>query len=240
MIGKLILALLATTGFLASAAQARELPAGPEFCAVAPTDLLVALDGNWKLKQGAGFAFGGAMAGMPLPPHKPQTLKIRYDADTGTTRMSAPDAPDNMVMFPVAEAQQVQAAGEITQGAIDAYQSQVGACDWYSLPIIVGTNRYALDREASEPDYDSPVQDQFYCKLPSEAIGLPSEALMVLMQLYNRVCLGDEGTTEVHGQMSMTLLVRFDSTDSGRGTLFFEGEMQGYEFAAVAPVTLAR
>ena len=77
MTWRLISALVLATVFNSGAAAAQTDGDDP-FCALAPFEMLVALEGNWSLTQGNGFAWAAGMA-IPLPANPPQSFTIEFD-----------------------------------------------------------------------------------------------------------------------------------------------------------------
>lgn len=226
------LLVLASSGFAAPRDNAAT-DGDDGFCTMAPSELLAALDGTWSLKQGAGAALGESnrgVAGVPLPPHGAQPLGFKYDPQRGVAVLSGQDTPDQMILFPVASAQAEQAARAFARGDAAKARAASTHCNPDSLRIFVGTNSYALDRDAAQHRGGS-SEAAYFCSMLGMT-GIPPAPVQ-------RAC-SPRTTEAAHGQMTMTLLVRFQSANAGSGMLYFQGEMEGSHFGAAAPVQLSR
>lgn len=133
----------------AQGVPARTSTTDDPFCASAPLAMLAALEGPWTLRQGAGFAVAGAMM-IPLPAHPPQTVVLDYDEQAWHATLTGM-AGERLVMFPTDE-RQIEEVVTYLNEADAANLLQFGAgCDWYSLPLMLGSNSYSLSRdEATE------------------------------------------------------------------------------------------
>lgn len=116
----------------------------PDECPTAPRDLLAGLDGVWSVKQGAGVMIVPVMGALPLPSHAPLRLTMAYDPNTGTSQLTGSGPDEHLVMFPTHESlvPQIQ---EMVSEADKAGLLNIGdSCDWYGLPLMVGTNSFSL------------------------------------------------------------------------------------------------
>jgi hypothetical protein len=226
-----------------------------DFCSVAPIEALQALDGNWKITQSPGAATArtsqGAIA-IPLPGHGPQSLSLDYDPLSGTALLEGA-APDELLLLLPANAQSAQIAVDALEQD-GAGPSSAGGCDWASLPLMIGSNVYSL-----RPGPQSPNNGVFgqvlgvgfgYCYnglagAPSSNFsffpGGPVPVPVVVQEGESEDCNPPtEAPQPAPGQMVMTMLVRFDSLNSGRGVLLFEGQQGGAQFSARAPISFSR
>jgi hypothetical protein len=223
------------------------------FCASAPLEMLAALEGPWTLRQGAGFAAAGAMV-LPLPAHPPQTVVLDYDEGAWYATLTGM-AGERMVMFPTDE-NQIEAVVKYLTEADAANLLEIGAgCDWYSLPLMLGSNSYSLNRAGGQPGTmrldianisDGTLTHLSVC-IPMHG---PEDNDVVYQVGNNRVgaAMNDCALDDDHpsllqageGQLLMNLLVKFQSTESASGIVIFEGVMNGQRFGAKAPVTLSR
>ncbi len=264
-ISKLIACALVLLGAIPSAAHAQE-ESGGGFCASAPSELLSAIDGNWTFKQGAGGGLG-AVIPFPLPAHPPQSVKIDVDEELGIATLK--HAGRELAIIPIA-ADQVKGATELlNQADADELIDTKGACNWYSLPLMLGSDTYMLD-PAMQPDTDTfifvrtidtlesgqPIGvTHIFCKggiqsMTDWSIYDPDAEGQLAPDVYvhevpqgeyPNSCWREPDPREPKpGEMTMNLLVKFNSPNSGSGILLFMGEMDGYKFAARAPVTLTR
>lgn len=189
-----------------------------DFCATAPADLLVALDGGWSLRQGPGVANAAGMS-IPLPPHPPVAVRFDYNAEQSVVHIVSADLADGIDMFPTAEQQSASAAAVLADQSAPA-----SPCDWYALPTLIGTNAY------------------FFVQGP-HFTNEPMAAAMSICIIYGYFCDIEIPPTYDPGgsaAMEMTLVLRFASADSGSGIVVFSGEQDGYSFRASAPVQLSR
>lgn len=235
-----------------------------DFCAAAPQDLLAAINGNWSVKQGVGVMASGAGA-FPLPSQPPIAVTFQYDPESRLVNVSGSGPAEKMVMFPTVQ----EAVPQIDEFLIEAEKEGflgIGeGCDWYGLPLMVGTNTYSLD-SSNDPLIKGSEAIIFASLLSGVTVGFCEMAYMwspfaILVgedpntdilegrtDKYGTPC--DEAMREgtllgqaeiVHpGTMNMTMLVKFQTPNSGGGTLIFEGEKGGFRFAAKANITLTR
>jgi len=252
-----------------SSAFAQDEPAAPsspdDFCATAPGDILSILQGDWSFKQGPGFATAGAVirgmggiTAIPLPSHAPVPMKLTYDPETGFANLSGenPDGgPENMIMFPSLPENLPTLADYLIAAERERLVEIGSGCDWDFLPIMVGTNRYSLDRaEAVE------TGNMMYAIVGGEAAGgcvffeETSETRLIghsLLRVIDEIpvvdlAIGPETSTcertvrQTSGEFHMTIVVKFQSLNSGAGMVIFEGQSDGHRFAAKAPITLTR
>jgi hypothetical protein len=252
-----ILSLLLFSGALASPAYAQQAggDSGDGFCTLAATDLLAALDGSWTVDHGAGWAVGGTtqgLASIPFPSPPAGTIIFKYDPLRGVIDARSPDGEVHMLVFPTAEMQEPAAnavVGEPPEG-----EGSTSSCDWYALPTLTGTNHFyastvnvenilerrsgflhtlmlcenqddpGLDFEKTYPPITEEVCKEYEERLEEELAGPGQEPI--------------RGTEDF--EMAMTLVVRFTSTNSASGSLYFEGSMDEAQFRAFTPVTLSR
>lgn len=116
----------------------------PDECPTAPRNLLEGLDGFWSVKQGAGVMIVPVMGALPLPSHAPLRLTMAYDPNTGTSQLTGSGPDEHLVIFPTHESlvPQIQ---EMVSEADKAGLLNIGdSCDWYGLPLMVGTNSFSL------------------------------------------------------------------------------------------------
>lgn len=123
--------------------------ADEEFCALAPIDMLVALDGNWTLNPGAGVVGAGGMV-IPVPAQAPQPLTFTYNPDSASITIVDGTTKQEFILVPT-----TPEAGEIALGIAKDWSSadfmKMGAgCDWYSMPLMIATTAYSLNGEVGE------------------------------------------------------------------------------------------
>ena len=232
------------------------------FCAQAPLEMLAALEGEWTLRQGPGFAAAGAMV-IPLPAHPPKRMALDYTEGDYFATLSAEDG--SMVMFPT-DPDQIEAVVKHMNEADAANLLEIGTgCDWYALPIMAGSNSYSLDRAEGPPEAIALAFITGNGPRVGVCVAMPYEAAGLQGGDMNSVSLGDGRNSELEvwsmedestkgcfpdqepfrleagqGQMVMNLLVKFQSPTSATGIVIFEGQMNGQGFGAKAPVRLTR
>ncbi|MBV0914114.1 hypothetical protein [Anianabacter salinae] len=240
-----------------------------ETCPTAPRDLLVGLDGTWSVQQGPGVMIVPVMGALPLPPHAPLRLTMAYDPETGTSQLTGNGPNEQLIMFPTHESlvPQIQ---EMVSAADKENLLNIGTdCDWYALPLMVGTNTYSLESPGfvetgttvlalflpgvSNELTQSAIKSTAVCltgKDKQEIADLMGggRAQNMIDALENVELAGplfvaqDFGcaVTPSSGEMTMTLLVKFQSPESGTGMLIFEVNQGGTRAIAKAPVTMSR
>lgn len=217
----MILALLVS---LALPVQAQNQPQADPFCPMAPADLLVALDGTWSLVQGAGAAWaispGVGGMGIPFPAERtPVALTFRYEADVGVTVVTGSNMDEQIIMRPLeTETASIDAPAWafaeslLTNGLSDS-DTSAGSCDWYTLPILFGTNRYTFTEYRrwmslvtmgedifGYGDYDDIICDLWGIELVRNTMGPQRE-------LDNKC--GNRVAGNISGFMQMTVVLRF-------------------------------
>lgn len=115
------------------------------FCATAPQELLVALDGSWSMTQGPGVAVGAFP--IPLPGHPPVAMRLEYDPEGGFAILSGQG--QQMLMVPMVTETASRALGKDSFDVFATETEGLDACDWYALPTLVGSNAYALSGTVS-------------------------------------------------------------------------------------------
>lgn len=229
----------------ATAANAQAPSGGRDFCATAPADLLVAIDGSWTLQQGlTRMTVADLGMTIPLRPQRPVGVRLNYDGERRVVNVVAADLSDGIIMFPASPGQERLAAMMIAPASANT----AGGCDWYALPTLFGTNVYT---EASVTHvYDAKSQAvcrQHVYEAATEAVLGPYDPVdnpygktesALATSLSESVCDGDR--PQGRFKMEMTLVLRFSSPNQGSGMLYFDGEQDGHQVSAVAPVTLRR
>lgn len=127
------------------------LPAGADesgngFCANAPLEMVKAIEGRWTLTQGAGVAVGGFIP-IPLPAQAPQSVSIDVDGNSGIAFLK--HEGQKLAIVPVLPEQAVDQMAWLRDDEIDGLTNPGGACDWYALPVMLGSNIYALNAETA-------------------------------------------------------------------------------------------
>tara|TARA_R110002051_G_scaffold38159_1_gene81190 strand:+ start:428 stop:1225 length:798 start_codon:yes stop_codon:yes gene_type:complete len=233
------------------------------FCASAPSEMLKAIDGKWKFTQGAGYGIGGVVP-FPLPAHRPQSVSIRVDDNVGVAFLEHEGQKLAILPLPGDDPDINEIAMTMTEK--EKILNKGGACEWYALPVMMGFNMYALaegvggDDNASMTTIGLGGQSIFFCKDGSN-FGIrnrPTEGGIKTHE-YDPETDGNDPydpdkryvadncdrpqpmpDLALDGAMIMTLLVRFDSPNSGQGVLQFEGKYGPTNFAARAPVTFTK
>ncbi|MBC2778577.1 hypothetical protein [Parasphingopyxis marina] len=252
MIWRFSLALIGLFFAAAAPAQAQSGSAG-NFCAAAPVETLQSLDGSWRITQGPGLARAAGMA-IPLPGHPAQALSLDYDPLSGTALLEGA-APDELLVLLPASAEDAGIAAEALAENGGA-PANGGECNWASLPLMIGSNVYELrpgPQSTNNAVYGQVLGFAFgYCYNgsidPSESSfqifegGLGPIPLPVYAEesTTNACNPPPEAPRPAPGQMVMTMIVRFDSQNSGSGLLLFEGRQGGNSFSATAPITISR
>ena len=213
---------------------------GSGFCALAGTDLLSALDGSWTIQQGAGLAAGqhnGRAITIPLPPPPVASVNFTYDAQQRVIDVESADLAEKMIMFPSAPAQQNQASQLLgAQTAGNAAASGSG-CDWYSLPIMIGTNHY-VSKSVNYVHYYS----NHAANCAPGATGWGLGGTFYSAEFDKNMTMEEYCTSTPPGRfdMEMTIVLRFTNSQSGSGSVHYTGKQDGVNFAASARVTLTR
>lgn len=203
----------------------------PEFCDITGQELLPVIDGTWTLQQGAGVA---AVAGLtiPLPPSS-TSVTFEYDAGSGLMDVKSADLQDGMIMFPIVE-QLVEISNEMMAEADVA--TVTGNCDWNEIPIIVGTNFYQLTETVAAsaevlqnlcvaPRWTNPEPGSYYAQ--------PAQR-----EWFEDNCLQFDHLLD--GELKMTIMLKFSSSNAGSGYVVFNGEHEQYLYTAAAPVSVSR
>ena len=264
MIARLLAAsaLLLVVG--APPAQAQE-GSSPEICGSEAAEFMQELDGVWSVKQGAGRAIGTAtvpfretsgsvrgMIPMMLQEQDAVDLKLEYLPNFGFSVLSGQG--QEMMMVP---ADRERALEEIQhqqeQGGEGTYGGGPRCADG-TLPVLVGTNDYQLvDASGQEVEYvESSVP-----LIHTRARCSNDPLFQVLNAAFDpfRTDAGRAADTRSQtsmdlrecdipplqsGMMRMTIVVEFESWNSGSGYLYFDGEMGDIGFGAIADLTLSR
>ncbi|MCB2048459.1 MAG: hypothetical protein KDE32_09565 [Novosphingobium sp.] len=241
-------AIALVTGTLLGTASTAHAEAPDEtFCAQAPKEMLAALDGTWTVSQGPGVAVAGGFTGnpvipksvmtIPLPPHKGKRFKIAFDPENGKAVLSGDGQKLDMIAASSKELNKVSRHldGEDLKGMVD----KKAGCDWYSLPIMVGSKMYRLKgvEQGGKPTWSMflpiPKKPMYIClredgRVAGEFLGGTSE------------CWTEPYEVDAKGDMKMSVIVKFQSATSGGGMLYFEGKSGSYPFAAAAPIKFSR
>lgn len=265
MFRKLFLVILLS---IVATAQAHA-QSGSEACPTAPRDLLAGLDGTWSVQQGAGVMIVPVMGAMPLPPHEPLRLTMAYDPETGTSQLTGNGPDEQLIMFPTHESLVPQIQELVSEADKEDLLNIGEGCNWYALPLMVGTDTYSLDAPASSdgttvialalPDELSksmPVRRSTmvcFTSREKQAIGdfisdnatadYVVNTIIPAMEKAGKLYVMDDFipcTPPGTGDMTMTLLVKFQSPNSGTGMLIFEVNQNGTRAIAKAPVTMSR
>ena len=145
-----------------------------------------------------------------------------------------------MLMFPAIPGILAEKMKFMPSADLKKFENTGAACNWYSLPSIVGTNTYVLgDIFQAAPDTLVQWTSGFYCSsdplFAQLANSIPK--LKDVKITPNAKCPVSKTPP---GHMSMTIVARFDTPNSGFGHVYFEGEKGGSRFAANAPIALSR
>lgn len=256
MLKKILIAFMGMVFAQAAPIHAQTSGSG-DFCSAAPVEALQALDGSWRITQSPGAATArtsqGSMA-IPLPGHGPQPLTMDYDPLSGTALLEGA-APDETLLLLPAGAQSAQIAVDaLEQGGVEP--TSASGCNWAALPLMIGSNVYEL-----RPGPQSPNNGVFgqvlgvgfgYCfngaadeggssfQIFSGGIG-PIPVPVFAQEGELEYCNPPpEVPQPASGQMVMTMIVRFDSPNSGSGVLQFEGQQGPAQFSATAPISFSR
>lgn len=206
-----------------------------EFCAKAPQEMLAALDGQWKTSQGAGFARAGTMT-FPLPPSRGETIKLKFDPDIGASILSGKN--DQILMIAGSDEALKEVSKYLDKEETDGLFTRSTGCDWYALPIMIGSRTYELSGHF-------PGSDQAW-----QALAVPGTGIVVCIMKDGTVTMANVSTGEGcivpdrdivgDGEMNMTVIVKFQNPNLGTGIVLFEGLSDGITFSARAPITLTR
>jgi hypothetical protein len=213
--------------FCASATMAHAQDAssdGSDFCAIAPDDLLVVLDGSWTLRQGPPTTMPGTPVPLPAPP--PVGVIFNYEPAQHLVHVVSADLTEGIALFPSAPTQRARADALIAQGPPGS--APVG-CDWGSLPTIIGTNYYTGWDTGERVSMSGPFCSPLWDNLLGEYVG-------------GVVCTNARPSQRVEGPLNleMTLVLRFSNANHGAGMVYFEGHQGGRWFGAMAPVEISR
>lgn len=259
--------LLCTMCLIVMAAQqyARAESGGDDtFCASAPIEMIKAIEGNWTLKQGAGYGAGGVLP-FPLPAQPPQSVWIEVDAGKGIAYLKHDG--QKLAIIPVLPSEAMAQEIRLDEAEQKGLLNTGGGCEWYSLPIMLGSNVYELSYAAAKAqgvaDGTSIAMvvtegEVFYAcsngrmdRFKSTVSEILGEGVKVVEKSADapekaagveKYCeLEDIDTPDPRvGEMVMNLLVKFKSPDSGTGILHFKGQYGATVFEAKAPVSLTR
>jgi len=253
--------------FLLFAASAQAQTSDEAFCAMAPVEMLAALDGDWKLKPGPGVVMAGIVGGkaatLPLPAQKAQKLSFTYDANNASVTIVDSKTGDDFIMVPT-----TPEAADVVLGIMKDWTSEdflaVGkGCDWYSIPLMIASNTYSLNHNApglKTPDGDTVYgitgafggwkfeycptgmkddPDNIFTIVPDKTEQfIPGEVNVVTENFDKFIC--KYNPIPLQGDLVMNLILKFQTPSSATGVLHFEGEMNGSKAVAVRPVTLSR
>ena len=241
--------------FGAAAAQTSDDP----LCALAPFQMLAALDGTWSLTQEAGVAIGAGRR-IPLPPNT-QSFTIEFDPTIGIADLKGGSPPQSLALIPTNPAAveeiiwftfDVDESGE-EQNLLETQLNIGTSCDFYDLPLVLGFNTYSLTQPAEQGDsyaIFSVVGDNIvgFC-IPLEVASELDIAQFELEFVTQGADVGGDDATICGpvtvpnpdpGTMVMSLAMKFHRANHGTGILQFEGEQGGHSFFATAPVTMSR
>lgn len=238
-----VLSVLAVPAYAQSSASSDD-----GFCASAPSDLFVALEGDWSLAQGPGSARAGVIS-LPLPPQRPVTLKLEFQPDVGVGFLSGQG--QQMALIPAVPGLVAEKMELLPQAETEKYENTGTDCNWYSLPSFVGTNDYVLDGNYQAAELEAQTAE--FVNLPFNYVfhfcenNPVYEFLLESKTLSSGVTFSSTLTGNCNspalppGQMSMTIVARFDSPNSGFGHVYFEGNQPGGgRYVANAPITLSK
>ncbi len=222
--------------------------ADDSFCSQSPRDILASLDGTWTLKQGSGFAVAAGPSGnmafpiggmaIPLPPHAPQKVLLRFDASKHFATLSG--AEEDMAMIATTEADLSAVSKYLRSEKISKLLDKGSGCNWDSLPMIIGSSDYVLDTGLRI----------HYMRL--NKVPLLSGKVLCLDERGMITGVKDEDRWDIDpckkiprvkvktSEMKMTVILKFQTPNKGSGVLLFEGEQEGYKFSATAPLSMNR
>lgn len=123
------------------------------FCAQAPVEMVKAIEGRWTLTQGAGVALGGVIP-IPLPAQAPQSVAIDVDENSGIAFLE--HEGQKLAIVPVLPEQAVDQMAWLRDDEIEGLTNPGGSCDWYALPVMLGSNVYALNAETAAAEAANP------------------------------------------------------------------------------------
>lgn len=251
--------------FLGAAVQAHA-QSGDEDCPTAPTDLLAGLDGTWSVQQGAGVMIVPVMGAMPLPAHAPLRLTMAHDPATGTSQLTGSGPDEQLIMIATHESLVPQIRELVSAADKEDLLNTGEGCDWHALPLMVGTRTYSLDAPASSetgtvialalPE-GSPESAPMFAPVACltsrdkqgivDFLGERSQAAFGSLgriassgKLYVQHDADCNASPASSGDMTMTLLVKFQTPSSGTGMVIFEVNQNGTPAIAKAPVTMSR
>jgi hypothetical protein len=194
---------------------------GGAFCDLAGEDLIRSLEGSWSLDQAPGSVL--YPLAQPLPDQPPIAVRFTWNDEEKVMDAVAADLSDEMILFPAAGEEREQAEEWVEVGADG---STAEGCAWSTTPVVVGTNWYFSGAD----EMHSWAVWREYCSIPENAEWIGPQCA--------------ESPPPGGFEMTMTLILRFQTSDYGAGAVFFEGstEVEGstYRFGAQAPVTIAR
>jgi len=236
---RIFIVVIAASGLFVSAARAQTSANSPEeFCATSPTDLLLALEGNWTLAQGPGVMKAAGME-LPLPPPPPVSLNLEFLPEVGVGFLSGQG--QQMILMPMLPGLVDGWTDLLPKADKEKYGKTNNGCDWKSLRSIIGTNTYVLEGNLivmnNKPTYlgkSKPCIDPLFNALDEKGNETP---LYYLLGIMGGRCREFQLPP---GEMSMTIVARFNTPYSGFGHVYFEGKKGPSRFAANAPLELFR
>ncbi len=256
--------LASTVAFLATSINAKAQTAPDQsLCGITSPAILGGITGSWSLSQGPGVAVAGPGLVIPLPPHPAQAMDFTLDGDMHAVRMAGGSPRQEILMLPVEDTAARMVMDAIQADETDGFMDTATDCDTGTLPMLVGSNTYSFaGHEVREDMYTvgigmTGVDPMIFC-VPKSAIGdglvnpdpdslfdvemIGTEDMGAVLADESGVCQ-KENTAEpepVSGGMVMTVTVKFHTPEHASGWLTFNGEQDGYAFAASAPIEMTR
>jgi|GEM_PF-1622970 len=204
-----------------------------DFCNADAGALLPQLSGQWRVNHGPG-AFSAAGTIMPYKSPKSATIDFEYMEEIGVVFATGVDQVGEMLVVPAPSSVQ-----DLANAAVGTAQSASG-CDWSQLPVLIGTSEYP-NWEQESVDY-GPTACQKLQNYAQVFDFLTGGSILAPLgpYIYGECPAQDTGNMLGSAGMTMTMVVRFSSADSGSGYLLFDGQSDGHNFQAYTPVTLSR
>lgn len=233
-LGMIVLAIVAST----QVATAQD----KDFCSLEPAELLAALEGDWVFDQGPGIAKAGVMD-VPLPDQPPVTLTVEFLAEAGIGFLSGQG--QDMIIMPMVPGLVDNWATVLPQADQEKYKKPGASCGWKALRSFIGTTEYVLDGVYNGKPPAKIKENMMVgtCKdnpLFDITLDVGADLAMAILDILPGVppinCFG----YKTEGDMSMTIVARFESPTSGFGHVYFEGKTDVSRFWANAPLTLTR
>jgi len=216
-------------GFLLTSQQGR----ANDFCSADGGALLQQLSGQWRVNHGVG-AFSAAGMIMPYKSPKASTIDFEYMEGIGVIFATGVDQVGEMLVVPA-----TPEVADLANAAVGASQG-TGSCNWSQLPVLVGTSNYP-NWQQENVDYGPTACQrlQHYAQVFDFLTG--GSVMGPLAPYVYGDCPPEEtGNMLRSAGMSMTMVVRFSSPDSGSGYLLFDGQSDGHNFKAYTPITLSK